>query len=84
MNHIQYDEDKIIMKLNKEKKPVSAIQPAINASSKRNASMKKHGFDDFYESHSEENQRRKRKTGGEKGKFNYNDLYIKQGNFSVM
>lgn len=66
MNHNQYDDDKIIMKLNKEK-PASSIQPAINASSKRNASIKKNGFDDFYESNSEDNKK-KRKTGIEKRK----------------
>lgn len=68
MNHNQYDEDKIIMKLNKEKKQTSTVQPAINASSKRNASLKKNGFDDFYESNSEDNLKRKKKIGGEKSK----------------
>jgi len=75
MNHIQYDEEKIVMKLHKEKKPSSIVQPPINASSKRNISIKKHGFDDFYESFSEDNHNRKKKKGGA-DKSKYYPIYL--------
>jgi hypothetical protein len=60
----QYDEEQLVVKIQKDKQFSSSLIPAINAGSKRAASKKKIEFDDFVDDTSFSKSRKKNRHTG--------------------